>query len=66
MSKRIYFQGNDEDTVTPCEVGPDLLSGFTGECEEDAGWLVEDDVSRVSWLVCDTHKDAVKAAGIAR
>ena len=64
MTKRIYFIGDDEGEV--CEVGSDLLPDFDGECSNDATYRVEDRETMKTWALCATHKEEVKAAGIAQ
>lgn len=64
MTKKIYFQGFDEDTAEVCEV-QDLLPDLE-ECGDDASYMVEDTVTGIQTQLCAFHKDAVKAAGVAQ
>lgn len=65
--KRIYFQDEDEDEATPCEVDSSLLPYFKADgCDNDFSWLIEDTETRTTWLVCTPHKEEIKALGIAK
>jgi hypothetical protein len=69
--KRIYYEGEDEDTAETCDVGtdliPDLEPGEFGlECGEVATYRIEDPAGGPAWLVCAKHKDEAKRKGIAQ